>query len=66
MTVLYAVAGAEGRLVASTGNRSEIYMGYYTKWGDGAGDFNPIADLTATYLMEQGTSSVENGHPKTK
>ena len=25
-----------------------------------------IADLTATYLMEQGTSSVENGHPKNK
>ena len=25
-----------------------------------------IADLTATYLMEQGTSSVENGHPKSK
>ncbi len=24
-----------------------------------------IADLTATYLMEQGTSAVENGHPKT-
>lgn len=51
MTVLYAVAGAEGRLVASTGNRSEIYMGYYTKWGDGAGDFNPIADLTATEVL---------------
>ena len=25
-----------------------------------------IADLTATYLLEQGTSNVENGHPKTK
>ena len=25
-----------------------------------------IADLTATYLLEQGTSSVENGHPKSK
>ena len=25
-----------------------------------------IADLTATYLMEQGTSEVENGHPKNK
>ena len=25
-----------------------------------------IADLTATYLMEQGTSEVENGHPKSK
>ena len=24
------------------------------------------SDLIATYLMEQGTSNVENGHPKTK
>ena len=33
--------------MAGTGNRSEIYMGYFTKWGDGASDFDPIADLTA-------------------
>ncbi len=47
MTALYAIAAAENRLVAGTGNRSEIYMGYFTKWGDGASDFDPIADLTA-------------------
>jgi len=46
MTTLYAVAAAENRLVAGTGNRSERYMGYFTKWGDGACDFNPIGDLT--------------------
>ena len=51
MTTLYAVAAAEGRLVAGTGNRSEAYMGYYTKWGDGACDFNPISDLTATEVF---------------
>ncbi len=51
MTTLYAVAAAEGRLVAGTGNRSEAYMGYFTKWGDGAHDFNPIADLTATEIF---------------
>ncbi|MCL2392579.1 MAG: NAD(+) synthase [Oscillospiraceae bacterium] len=48
MTTLYAVAASEGRLVAGTGNRSERYVGYFTKWGDGAFDFNPIADLTVT------------------
>ena len=48
MAALYAIAAGEGRLVAGTGNRSEIFMGYFTKWGDGACDFNPIADLTAT------------------
>ena len=51
MTALYAVAAAENRLVAGTGNRSEIYMGYFTKWGDGASDFDPIADLTATEVF---------------
>ncbi len=52
MTTLYAVAGAEGRLVAGTGNASEAFMGYFTKWGDGAYDFNPIADLTVKEIFE--------------
>ena len=52
MTTLYAIAGAESRLVAGTGNRSEAYMGYFTKWGDGAYDLNPIADLTVTEIYE--------------
>lgn len=52
MTTLYAVAGSEGRLVAGTGNRSEAYVGYFTKWGDGAHDFNPIFDLTVTEIYE--------------
>ena len=52
MTTLYAVAAAENRLVAGTGNRSEAYMGYFTKWGDGAHDFNPIGDLTVTEIYE--------------
>ena len=52
MTTLYAVAASENRLVAGTGNRSEAYMGYFTKWGDGACDFNPISDLNATEVIE--------------
>ena len=52
MVALYAVAASENRLVAGTGNRSEGYMGYFTKWGDGAFDFNPIADLTVTEIYE--------------
>ena len=51
MTTLYAIAAAENRLVAGTGNRSEIYMGYFTKWGDGSADFNPIADLSVTEVF---------------
>ena len=51
MTALYTIAASENRLVAGTGNRSERYMGYFTKWGDGACDFNPIADLLATEVI---------------
>ena len=52
MTTLYSVAGSENRLVAGTGNRSEAYVGYFTKWGDGAYDFDPISDLTVTEIYE--------------
>ena len=52
MTTLYAIAASEGRLVAGTGNRSEAYVGYFTKWGDGAHDFNPISDLTVKEIFE--------------
>lgn len=52
MTTLYAIAQTRGALVVGTGNRSEGYMGYFTKWGDGAYDINPIADLTATEIFE--------------
>jgi len=52
MTSLYAIAANENRIVAGTGNRSEVYMGYFTKWGDGACDFNPIADLAVTEIYE--------------
>ena len=52
MLTLYAIAAAENRLVAGTGNRSEAYVGYFTKWGDGAHDFNPIADLTVTEIYD--------------
>ena len=51
MMTLYAIGASENRLVAGTGNASEYYMGYFTKWGDGAYDLNPIADLTATEIF---------------
>jgi NAD+ synthase len=51
MAALYALGQSCGMLVAGTGNQSEYYTGYFTKWGDGAYDFNPIADLTATEVL---------------
>ena len=52
MITLYSLAQERGYLVAGTGNRSERYMGYFTKWGDGACDFNPISDLTVKEIYE--------------
>lgn len=52
MLTLYTVGANENRLVAGTGNRCERYMGYFTKWGDGACDFNPIGDLTVSEVYE--------------
>ncbi|MBR6751258.1 MAG: NAD(+) synthase [Clostridia bacterium] len=52
MLTLYNYAQRKNYLVAGTGNRSEFTMGYFTKWGDGAFDLNPITDLTATEVFE--------------
>lgn len=52
MTTLYTVGAAENLLVAGTGNRCERFMGYFTKWGDGAFDFNPIADLYVSEVYD--------------
>jgi NAD+ synthase len=45
MTTLYFVANSLGYLVAGTGNRSELTIGYFTKYGDGGVDLLPIGHL---------------------
>ena len=54
MCVLYAVAQTRNGRVANTGNKSENAVGYYTRFGDGAGDFAPIANLTVTQVIAVG------------
>lgn len=46
MTYLYQYAQINNLLVIGTGNLSERTVGYFTKWGDGACDINPIGMLT--------------------
>ena len=46
MTYLYQLAQLNSRLVIGTGNLSERTVGYFTKWGDGACDLNPLAMFT--------------------
>ncbi len=52
MMVLYALARSAGRRVLGTGNKSEILLGYFTKFGDGGADLMPIGDLYKTEVWE--------------
>jgi NAD+ synthase len=62
MTVLYMVAGLfPNSRVVNTCNRSEDYVGYSTKYGDAAGDFSPLGNLTVREVLEIGD---ELGLPK--
>ena len=45
MTSLYFIANSLNYLVAGTGNRSELLLGYFTKYGDGGVDLLPIGRL---------------------
>lgn len=54
MTVLYTIAQSIGYRVVGTGNKSERFVGWFTKWGDGACDINPIAHLTCTEVVALG------------
>ncbi len=52
MAVLYYYANQLNRLVAGTGNRSELLVGYFTKYGDGGVDMLPIGDLYKHEICE--------------
>jgi NAD+ synthase len=45
MSVLYYFANKKNYLVCGTGNKSELMVGYFTKYGDGGVDILPIGDL---------------------
>lgn len=52
MVTLYAIAQARNSLVIGTDNADEIYVGYFTKYGDGACDLLPIAKLVKSEVFE--------------
>lgn len=55
MTSLYYIAQINNSLVVGTGNKVEDFgVGFYTKYGDGAVDLSPIADLYKTEVYELG------------
>jgi NAD+ synthase len=54
MNILYYHAGVNNYLVAGTSDKSELYLGYFTKFGDGAADIMPIANLYKTQVRALG------------
>ena len=50
--ILMSLSNAEGHLVLTTGNKSEIATGYSTLYGDSAGGFGPIKDVPKTLVWE--------------
>ena len=54
MSLLYYHANLTNRLVMGTGDRSELLLGYFTKYGDGGVDILPIADLYKTEVRRLG------------
>jgi NAD+ synthase len=52
MLTLYALAQQHDLLVAGTSNADEMYMGYFTKYGDGAADILPLVNLLKNDVYE--------------
>ena len=54
MSTLYAVSQSMNGRVANTCNLSEDWVGYSTRYGDAAGDFSPLSNLTVAEIKEIG------------
>lgn len=61
MLCAYYAANTRSLLVAGTSNRSELLLGYFTKYGDGAADLFPIGDL---YKLEVRSLATHVGIPR--
>ena len=54
MSALYFIANSLNYLVVGTGNRSELTLGYFTKYGDGGVDLLPIGGLLKSEVRALG------------
>ena len=54
MSTLYAVSQSNNGRVVNTCNLSEDWVGYSTRYGDAAGDFSPMSNLTVAEVKEIG------------
>lgn len=65
--ILMALSNKEGHLVLTTGNKSELAVGYSTIYGDSVGGFAPIKDVPKTMVWElarwRNARALREGHP---
>ena len=54
LAALYSAIKGKTYIVAGTGNKCEIYVGYFTKGGDGVSDINVLGDLTVDEVIQIG------------
>jgi NAD+ synthase len=52
MILLYQIANETDSLVCGTSNKSEILVGYFTKYGDGGVDIQPLGDVYKTQVYQ--------------
>ena len=50
--ILMALSNQDGHLVLTTGNKSELAVGYSTLYGDSVGGFNPLKDVPKTLVWK--------------
>ena len=62
--ILMALSNQEGHLVLTTGNKSELAVGYSTLYGDSVGGFNPLKDVPKTLVWKLARwRNTQNGSP---
>lgn len=54
MCILYYYAAMNSGLVLGSSNKTELFLGYFTKYGDGAADLLPLGDLYKTEIIGLG------------
>jgi NAD+ synthase (glutamine-hydrolysing) len=61
--ILMALSNQEGHLVLTTGNKSELAVGYSTLYGDSVGGFNPLKDVPKTMVWQLARWRNTQGNP---
>jgi NAD+ synthase (glutamine-hydrolysing) len=61
--ILMALSNQEGHLVLTTGNKSELAVGYSTLYGDSVGGFNPLKDVPKSMVWQLARWRNTQGNP---